>query len=277
MSLAALLLGLGAVAFAQAPTVDRQQAVNTFNAANTAYGAGHFDAAAPLYEQVIVALPDQPIAYLYLGNCYDHLSENAPRGSKAIVELAHKAEANYRLAVDKLLALKQPNATKNAITALEMLSVLYAPDRLRDSVAARDVVEKLIRLVPDDPSYVFSLAKLEENAEDYDAADAALAKAIALAPDDPVAYAEVAGHYWDIAAHGAHMTRPREAVYVAKGMAAANKALALAPDNADATAYKGQLTREQGVLETDKKKQAQLYQQADALAAKAKALRSAPK
>jgi hypothetical protein len=60
-------------------------------------------------------------------------------------------------------------------------------------------------------------------------------------------------------------------------MAAADRALALAPDNADATAYKGQLTREQGVLETDKKKQSQLFQQADALAAKAKALRSATK
>ena len=263
----------GAV-FAQA---DRQQAVNTFNAANAAYGAGHFDVAAPLYEQVIVTLPDQPIAYLYLGNCYDHLSENAPRGSRAIVDLAHKAEANYRLAVDKLLALKQPNATKNAITALEMLSVLYAPDRLRDPVAARDVMEKLMRLSPGDPSYVFSLAKLEENAEDYDAAEAALAKALALAPDDPAAYAEVAGHYWDIAAHGAHMTKPREASYLTKGMAAADKALALAPDNADATAYKGQLTREQGVIETDKKKQAQLYKDADALAAKAKTLRSAPK
>jgi tetratricopeptide (TPR) repeat protein len=134
-----------------------------------------------------------------------------------------------------------------------------------------------MRLSPDDPSYVFSLAKLEENAEDYNAAEAALAKALALAPDDPAAYAEVAGHYWDIAVHGAHMTKPREAAYLTKGMAAADKALTLAPDNADATAYKGQLTREQGVIETDKKKQAQLYKEADALAAKAKALRSAPK
>ena len=268
----ALFLCLGAVAFAQA---DRQQAVNTFNAANAAYSGGHYDVAAPLYEQVIVALPDQPIAYLYLGNCYDHLSENAPRGSKAIVDLAHKAEASYRLAVDRLLALNQPNATKNAITALEMLSVLYAPDRLRDSVAARDVMEKLIRLVPNDPSYVFSLAKLEENAQNYDAAEAALAKALALTPDDPAAYAEVAGHYWDIAAHGSRMTKPRETIYLDKGMAAADKALALAPDNADATAYKSQLIREQGAIETDKKKQALLYRQADALAARAKALKGA--
>ena len=125
--------------------------------------------------------------------------------------------------------------------------------------------------------YVFSLAKLEENAEDYDAAAIALDKALALEPDDANAYAEVAGHYWDIAAHGVKLTKARELGFIEKGMAAADKAIALSPDNADATAYKGQLIREQAALETDKRKQQQMIKEADALAAKAKTLRaSAP-
>jgi predicted Zn-dependent protease len=269
--LASLLLTT--TAFAQAPA-DPRPGVDTFNAANKAYSAAQYEAAAPLYEQVVVLLPDQPVAYLYLGNSYDHLSLNAPRGSKEIIELAHKAEANYRLAASKLLALKQPGATKNAITALEMLAALYAPDRLHDSVAARDVMEKLIALTPGDPVYVFSLAKLEENAENYDAAVVALDKALALAPDDARTYAEVAGHYWDIAAHGVRLTKVREQGFIDKGMAAADKSIALAPDNADATAYKGQLIRAQAELETDKKKQQQMLKEADALAARAKELRA---
>jgi hypothetical protein len=271
VALAAILLLLAALPISAQP--DRQQAVATFNAANKAYGAGQYESAAPLYEQVIAALPDQPIAFLYLGNCYDHMALNAPRGSRQLEALLKKAEQAYRTGADRLLALKQPSATKNAITVLEMLAGLYAPDRLHDPAAARAVTEQLIRLVPGDPAYQFTLAKLEENAEQYDAAEAALARAAALAPDDPATYAEVAGHYWDIAAHGSRMTPARETAYLEKAMAAADKALAMAPANADATAYKGQIIREQAAIETDKKKKDALNKEADAWTAKAKTLR----
>jgi tetratricopeptide (TPR) repeat protein len=252
---------------------ERQRAVDTFNAANKAYAASQYEVAAPLYEQVVVALPDQPIAFLYLGNCYDHMASNAPRGSRELTLLLKKAEQAYRAGAEKLLAMNQPGATKNAITVLEMLASLYAPDRLHDPAAARTVTEQLIRLVPDDPAYEFSLARLEENAEQYDAAEAALAKAAALAPGDAKVYAELAGHYWDIAAHGSRMTPPREAAYLNKGMAAADKALSMAPDNRDAMSYKGQIIREQAALETDKKKKDALIKEADMWAAKAKTLR----
>jgi tetratricopeptide (TPR) repeat protein len=262
-----------AIAAQKAPS-DRQRAVDTFNAANRAYAAGQYETAAPLYEEVVVALPEQPIAYLYLGNCYDHLASRAPRGSAQLTALLKKAETAYRTGADKLLALRQPAARQNAISVLEMLAGLYAPDRLHNANAALAVTRQLIQLVPDDPSYEFSLAKLEENAEHYDAAESALAKVLELRPDDPQAYAEVAGHYWDIAAHGSNMTKERETPYLDKGMADADKALTMAPDNADATAYKGQLIRERAELETDRKKKDALIKEADMWAAKAKALRA---
>jgi tetratricopeptide (TPR) repeat protein len=253
---------------------ERRAAIDTFNAANKAYSSGQYAAAAPLYEQVLAALPDQPIAYLYLGNCYDHMALDAPRGSAQLIALLRKAEAAYSTGAQKLLAMNTPAATKNAITILEMQAGLYAPDRLHDADAARAVTQQLIRLVPTDPAYELTLAKLEENAERYDAAEAALSRALELKPGDPQMLADVAGHYWDIAAHGSNMPPGRETAYLDKGMALVDKALGLDAANADATAYKGQLIREQAALETDKKKKEALIKEADAWAAKAKTLRA---
>jgi tetratricopeptide (TPR) repeat protein len=266
------LLLFSTAAYAQP---ERRAAVDTFNTANRAYADGKYEAAAPLYEQVITALPDQPIAFLYLGNCYDHLALNAPRGSRQLVDLLKKAEAAYRTGAAKLLAMNTPAATKNAITILEMQAGLYTPDRLHNPDAARAVTEQLIRLVPDDPSYQFTLAKIEENAERYSAAEAALTKALALAPTAQ-AYAEVSGHYWDIAAHGSGMTLERETASLQKAMAAADQSLSMDAGNADAMAYKGQIIREEAALEKDKKKKEALTKEADAWAARAKAARARP-
>src|SRR5581483_4851704 len=103
-----LLLVCSAPASAQP---ERRAAVDTFNAANRAYADGKYDAAAPMYEQVIAALPDQPIAFLYLGNCYDHMALDAPRGSRQLTDLLKKAEAAYRTGAAKLLAMNNPGAT----------------------------------------------------------------------------------------------------------------------------------------------------------------------
>ena len=251
---------------------DRRTAVDAFNAANRAYSEGRYDVAAPMYEQVVVALPDQPIALLYLGNCYDHMASNAPRGSKQLRDLLKKAEAAYQQGAAKLLAKSDPGATKNAITILEMQAGLYAPDRLDEPAAARAVTEQLIKLAPGDPAYQFTLAKLEENAEQYAEAEASLAKAIEIAPTAET-YAQAAGHYWDIAAHGSGMTPPRQTAYLQKAMAAADKSLAIDATNADAMAYKGQIMREEATIEKDKKKKEALTKEADAWAARAKTAR----
>jgi tetratricopeptide (TPR) repeat protein len=253
---------------------ERRAALDTFNAANAAYSAGNYRTAAPLYEQVVAALPDQPIAYLYLGNCYDHMSLDAPRGSQQLIDLLKKAEAAYKTGADKMLATNTPAATRNAVTILEMQAGLYAPDRLHDTATAIAVTQHLIRLNPSDPAYEFTLATLEENVENYDAAESALAKALELKPNDAHTLADVAGHYWDIAAHGRRLTYTRETAYLQKGMAFADNALALDAQNADATAYKSQLLREQAALETDRKRKDALNKEADAWAAKAKALRA---
>ena len=265
---AALLL-LSTSAFAQP---DRRAAVETFNAANRAYTQERYDVAAPMYEQVIVALPDQPIAFLYLGSCYDHMASNAPRGSQQLHALLKKAEAAYRQGAAKLLEMNNPAATKNAVTVLELQAGLYTPDRLEDPAAARAVTEQLIKLVPGDPAYQLALAKLQEDAEQYDAAEIALARAVELSPTAQT-YAQVSGHYWDIAAHGSGMTPAREAVYLQKARAAADTSLAIDATNAEAMVSKAQIIREEAVLEKDKKKKEALAREADSWAAKAKAAR----
>ncbi|HEX4347746.1 MAG TPA: hypothetical protein VHZ73_09245 [Vicinamibacterales bacterium] len=270
LALCAALLVLFACRVAAQP--ERRAAVDTFNAANKAYSEERYDVAAPMYEQVIAALPDQPIAFLYLGNCYDHLASRAARGSQQLHDLLKKSEAAYQTGATKLLAMNNAGATKNAITILEMQAALYTPDRLEDPAAARAVMQQLIGLVPADPAYQFSLAKLEENAEQYDAAEAALVKALALSPTAQT-YADASAHYWDIAAHGSRMTPVRETMYLEKAMAAADRSLAIDAANADAMADKSQIIREEAGLEKDKKKKETLIKDADSWAARAKAAR----
>jgi tetratricopeptide (TPR) repeat protein len=258
--------------WAQPGASDHQRAVETFNAANAAYQSEHYDVAVPLYEEVVKTDPDIPVAFLYLASSYDHLFRPDRRGQAGNDALLKKAEQNYRVAADKLLALGQPAASKAATSSLEMLAALYSPDRLHNPGKARAVIQELIQLNPADPTYDLSLAKLYEDSGAYADAETALMKATAAKPDDADVYTQLASHYWDIASHGSNLRDAQQRDYAVKGIAAADRALGIAPDHADALVYKGRLLRVRASLETDRKKRQQLIQEADALNAKAKGL-----
>lgn len=267
-----LLFLLGGVALAQAP--DRQALVATFNAANAAYQQEQYAKAIPLYESVVVGLPDLPVAYLYLANSYDHLFQPTRRGQPTNDAFLKKAEQNYRTAADKLIAQHRPEATTAATTCLEMLAVLYGVDRLNNPGQARAVTEELIRLAPDSPAYELSLATLDEHAGAFANAEAALAKALAIRPDDARVLVQVSSHYAEMAGRG-ELTAVQRKDYGAKSLAANDRALAIEPDSADALTARAKLLQAQAKFETDKKKQQLLNQEVDALAARAKALRDA--
>jgi len=211
---------------------------------------------------------------LYLANCYDHLWTGALRGRPENDGYLLKAERNYQLAAQKLLAENKPDSTQTAKSALEMLSALYAPDKLHNAARARAVFQELIRLDPADTSYYFSLARLFEDAEMYANAEPVFLKAAELKPNDPGIHIQVATHYWDISDHGSKLTDPERIAYAEKGLAAADRALALMPDDVPALAVKVQLYKAEASAEKDKKKIAQLNAQADAIAAKIKTLRA---
>ncbi len=272
MSLAALLLCFSAVGFAQAP--DRQAIVDTFNAANAAYQQEQYATAAPLYETVVAGVPDLPVAYLYLASSYDHLFQVSRRGQPDNDALLTKAEQNYRTAADKLIAQHRPDATTAATTCLAMLAALYGPDRLNNPGKARAVTEELIRLDPASPAYALSLATLDEQAGAFANAEAALAKALAIRPDDARVLVQVASHYADMVGRG-ELTPVQRKDFAAKSLAADDRALAIDPGSADALTARAKLLQQEAKFETDKKKQRQLNQQVDALAARAKALRDA--
>ena len=268
----ALLLSFSAVVFAQAP--DRQAVVDTFNAANAAYQQEQYATAAPLYEKVVAGAPDLPVAYLYLASSYDHLFQVSRRGQLSNDAFLTKAEQNYRTAADKLIAQHRPDATTAATTCLAMLAALYGPDRLNNPGKARAVTEELIRLDPASPAYALSLATLDEQAGAFANAEAALAKALAIRPDDARVLVQVASHYADMAGRG-ELTPVQRKDFAAKSLAADDRALAIDPGSADALTARAKLLQQEAKFETDKKKQQQLNQQVDALAARAKALRDA--
>ena len=97
----------------------------------------------------------------------------------------------------------------------------------------------------------------------------ALQKAAELEPKNPSGYQLLATYYWEKAYKDHRLTSPQKKEYIARGLEATDKALALNSEYADALTYKNLLLRMQGNEETDLAKRAALYKQADELREKA--------
>ncbi len=96
----------------------------------------------------------------------------------------------------------------------------------------------------------------------------ALNTAADLQPDNPQGYQLVAVFYWEKAFKDKRVTPVQQKEFIAKGIEATDKALKLNKDYVDALVYKNILLRMQANMETDRKKQAELIQQADELKAR---------
>jgi tetratricopeptide (TPR) repeat protein len=72
---------------------------------------------------------------------------------------------------------------------------IHGPDKLNDPGTAEPIVQKLISMDPNDVTNYFQMAKLYEDASDFDKAEAQLLKAREVKPDDPDIYAQLAGYY----------------------------------------------------------------------------------
>ena len=212
-----------------------------------------------------------------------------------------KAIENYTIAAERS---KDPLIKRRS---LEYLVAAYASDKLNDPAQAEPVVQRMIRTGPR-PSRapISSCRKFYEESGRYDDAEAALLKARDGRPTDPAVYNAIAGYYnrqgefdktmeafhkaadlepnnpqgyhlvgsyyQEKAAKDFRINDAQKREFIAKGIEAENKALALNGNYIDALVYKNILLRQQANLEKDRDKQQALIKEADDLRNKAMSL-----
>jgi tetratricopeptide (TPR) repeat protein len=304
VAMAVLVIGLGiATTGCGKYSFNNLKAMKAFKEANDHYRGQRWREAVERYEAVIAANPDyesQPdflAAYFFLGNSYDNLFKPAKKGEAENDAYMTKAIENYTIAAERA---RDPLIKRRS---LEYLVAAYASDKLDDPAQAEPVVRKMIDMDPTEPTAYFQLSKIYEDAGRYDEAEAALLKARDARPNDPTVYNAIAGYYnrqgdfektmeafhkaadlepnnpqgfhlvgsyyQEKAAKDFRINEAQKKEFVAKGIEAENKALALNPNYVDAMVYKNILLRQQANLEKDPARQKELIKQADDLRNKA--------
>jgi tetratricopeptide (TPR) repeat protein len=288
----AILMG-SALSLVACGQVGKLQGKKAFKEANTFYQQQEYKKAAERYEQAVAADPELSVAYFYLGNSYDNLFKPSRKGEAENDSFLNKAIENYKKAADK------ETDPKMRRLALEYLVAAYGPDKINDATQAEPIVQKMIELDPQETANYFALAKIYEDAGDYEKSEATYLKAKEAKPNDPNVYMQIAGYYnrqeefektiealnqravlepnnpeayytistyfWDKAYRDFRLKDDEKKAYVTKGVEAIDKALALKADYMEALTYKNLLLRLQANLEKDPGKQQMLIKEADKL------------
>ncbi len=298
-----LTMGLGATAGCGKYSFNNLKAMKAFKEGNGHYGAQRWDQAAERYEDVVAANPDYvsnpdfTAVYFFLGHSYDNLYKPARKGEPENDAYMAKAIENYTKGSE------QSHDPLMKRRSLEYLAATYAADKLNDPAQAEPVVQKLIQIDPADPAAYFALSKIYEDAGRYDEAEQQLLKAREAKPDDPAVYNAIAmyynrqgefektmeaftkaaelepnnpqgyylisTYYQEKASKDFRLTPAQKKDLNEKGIAAADKALQLNPNYVDALVYKGILLLQQARLETDRDRQKQMVDDANAARNKA--------
>jgi len=264
----------------------------SYKDANTAYQAQDYRKAADLYKATVEADPDTKEtlpAYFFLANSLDNLYKPSKKGEPANDQLMEDAVKNYQLAADKLGASDVPEYKKLSKLSLQYLVAAYGADKLNDPGKAEPVLQNMIRNEPGDPANYFMLARLYEDAGEFEEAERIFLAAKDAKPNDasvytslasfynrqgkfnktidaleqraakeannPEAWQTIAVYYQDEARKDTRLKDAEKKDYVNKGLVAVEKALDIKPDYADAMTYKGLLLRLAANLEKDPAKQ----------------------
>jgi len=269
------------------------QAKRAFKDGNVQYAQQEYKKAAVLYEEAIAADPQVQYAHFFLANSYDNLYKSSRKGEKENDAFLEKAIQYYRKAAE----VEKDTIYKKR--AMEYLVAAYGPDKMNDPAQQEPIVNKMIELDPQDVTNYFALAKIYEDAGDYQKAEDVLSKAKQARPNDPQVYLQMAGffnrqeefektidalkqrsaiepnnpeayytistYYWDKAYRDFRLKENEKKDFVMKGLEQVDKALQLKPDYMEALTYKNLLLRLEANLEKDAAKQQALIKEADKL------------
>jgi tetratricopeptide (TPR) repeat protein len=291
-------LSLSLVACGQ---VNKLKARKAFKEGTAFYTQQEYKRAAEKYQETVDLDPDYETAYFYLANSYDNQFKPSRRGEAQNDEYLNKAIQYYKVASERSVD------TKLKKLSLEYLVAAYGADKLADPGQAEPIVKRMIELDPQDPANYFILAKMYEDAGEYDQAEETLLKAKEIRPNDPQVYLQMARYYnaqgefektieafnerarleptnpeafytlssfyWDKTFRDARLTEQQKRDFVAKGLDAVDKALQLRPDYQDALISKGLLIRVLASLEKDRAKYDVYMKEAQQYSDKANELR----
>ena len=300
LAAAIALAGLSTSACGYFSTLKAQMA---FKDANLAYQGQDYQKAIEKYKEALVHKPDLAVAYFYLGNSYDNLYKPARKGEAANDANLQEAVSYYRKATE---TIQEPKLRK---LSFEYLLASYGNEKLNDPSQAEPIVKKMIESGPDEPNNYYALAKIYEDAGNYEEAEKMLLAArdrrpkdattymqmaafynrqgrfdktiealearAAAEPNNPEAHYTIATYLWDKTFRDFRLKEPEKRAYLDKGVAATDKAIAIKGDYLEAIVYKGLLLRLQANIEKDRARQQALLKEADALRDRAKALQKA--
>src|ERR1043166_2191477 len=293
------LITTASLAVAGCGQVNSLKGRKSYKDANTAYQSQDYKRAADLYRETIQADPDAKEtlpSYFFLANSLDNLYKPSKKGDPANDQLMQDAVTNYQIAADKLSASDNPDYKQLGKLSLQYLVAAYGSDKLNDPGKAEPVLQNMIRNEPGDPANYFMLARLYEDAGEYDEAERIFLAAKEAKPNDasvytslasfynrqgkftktidaleqraakeannPEAWQMIAVYYQDEARKDPRLKDNEKKDYVNKGIVAVDKALSIKPDYADAMTYKGLLLRLAANLEKDPAKQQALLKEA---------------
>ncbi len=299
-SLVVLLAGIS-LSLVACGQINKLKARKAFKEANALYQQQEYKKAAERYLETVQDDPGFTTAYFYLANSYDNLYKPSRKGEAANDTYLAEAVKYYRKASD---VATDPLIKKRSF---EFLVAAYGPDKLNDPAQAEPLLQRMIQLDPQDPANYFALAKMYEDAGQYDQAEATLLKAKEARPNDPTVYLQIAGYYnrqgefdktiealqeraakepnnpeayytistyyWDKAYRDSKLKEPETKAMVQKGIDEVDKALQIKPDYMEALVYKNLLLRLQANLEKDPAKQQALIKEADQLRDRAQELK----
>ena len=268
-------------------------AQKSYKDANALYGASDWKGASVKYEEALKSDPDKSEIFFYLGNSYDNQFKVSRLGEPDNDANIHKAISYYEKAAEKG---PTPEIRK---LALQYLVSAYGPEKLNDPSKAEPIVQKMIQLDPTDPTNYYALSRIYQDSGRYEDAEQALMKAREAKPNDPIVYTTMAGfynaqgefnktmealnkaaeldpknpqgyqllatYYWEKVHKDHRLSTAQKKEYLAKGIEAVDKALALNPDYSEALGFKNLLLRLQGNEETDMARRAAYYKEADTL------------
>ncbi len=178
---------------------------------------GYLDEAAAEFKQVILAKPDDPIAYYNLGTLY--LRRNSLAEARHYLEEAVKLRSNYAEAWNNLgMISAQQGQDEEAVRDFER-SIEIRPSyvtplvnlgnllRRKGAVAeAQKLLQKAIEVAPNDPEANYSLGMLYARQNDLQSASDYLRKAVALRQD----YAEALNNLGIVLVRQSHYLEARE-------------------------------------------------------------------
>lgn len=303
-----LIVGLGLTAAGCGKySIGNLRATQAFQTGNEMYRKAEYKRAIDEYTRAVEFNPDLGYAYFFLGNSYDNMFKPTKKGEPENDAYIQKAVDNYKLAIDKLKGNTEPQAAKVLKLSFEYLIAAYGSEKINDLEKAVPIAQELIAAEPNEPTNYQALGKLYEENGRYDEAEGMFKKAIEVKPTDPLGYEVLAGYYnrqgefdmqmealekratmepnnpeaWhamgsyysEHAMKNPKLSKEQARKYVMRGLEVEEKALAINSEYFEALAFKNILLRQQVLYEKDPTLQKKLTQDADAIKAKAEAIR----